>query len=307
MKCRDFERYVGAYLAGTLPEAIRRLMDDHLASCSACGETFLIQERIGHALTETAPIDAPHNLFDSILGLITEETGETGPVSVIVTAAPPVIVDCGAFERQVAAFTEGSIENGLFAAMTAHRDACPSCNRLAHVHETVLTSLMAAEPVSTPEGLTLKILAAVEREETVHIFAWSWQKRVVTAAAVAACAAMTGVASYAVGILFDRAPKLDVLATPLKTKVFAFLSNTIGAALSPYVTKMLAVSDKLVDTYLSPLHTFAGSAAVFMTKPLTIPYTSEAVPPYYVAALMLIGFVSWVYFRETPYLSSSKL
>ncbi len=109
MKCRDFEKYAGAYLAGTLSEDILRLMSEHMTECTACAESFRLQEIIGRSLSESVTINAPDGLADRILEAVALpdiEKEYAFPTTEFVVERNNII-DCKAFDEHAAAFVDG--------------------------------------------------------------------------------------------------------------------------------------------------------------------------------------------------------
>ena len=197
-------------------------------------------------------------------------------------------MDCKHFEENVAAYVESFLgEKDRQQAMDKHRATCPSCSRLTHVHELILTSLNTTEPVKAPVGLAEQILGAVETEKArVASVPFSWRKTLieVLAASVVLFAALLPFAGVILRRLsfLTRAGELVTTSRMTYEKWFAGFEGLLPKVQLPPV--WLTTLDKGVQLFVEPLQ---------------LPHIPIPVPPYFLAALALLAWSTWMYF-ETP-------
>ncbi len=76
-------------------------------------------------------------------------------------------MNCQEFETRIPEYLDGVADGFVIRVMDEHRNACKDCSFLLKLHEQVLLALNETEPVSAPEGLADRILAAAAAEEAV--------------------------------------------------------------------------------------------------------------------------------------------
>ncbi|MCE5251421.1 hypothetical protein LLG96_14505 [bacterium] len=287
MKCTEFEDNIAAYLEGFIDENLRRAMDEHRTACPACARLAKAHSLILKSLDAAEPVKAPDGLADRILAGIageargTEKVTEQGREAIL----PVPGFTCETFEENIAAYVDGLLKGNLVAAMNAHRAACPRCERMVHVHNFVLTSLNAAEPVAAPNGLRARILAAVEALETqtVRGTARVYPRYGLVAALVAA-----------VGSFF--------IAFMILTKELYNNLPDITGKLNQWDTLKTHITLAFVQVYnwvASPdLFSLWHKAGTLLLEPVTIPKMTYSIPAYYLIAMTLLSVAAWLYFRE---------
>jgi len=194
-------------------------------------------------------------------------------------------MNCKEFEDNIAAFAEGLLDSGLKNKMNEHRSTCPACARFAEAHNLILTSLNSAEPVKSPEGLTERILASIESPavESVYIpvSVKSIHKYWVIAAAVTAAGSLAAAMIYISGIIFKNIPELPsgiINTAPVLSRI------TMAFQRMHSLVAELQINEEL-QRFFS-----------LLTESLNIPYLSQPIPVYYVAALVVVALSTWSYF-----------
>jgi anti-sigma-K factor RskA len=104
-------------------------------------------------------------------------------------------MDYKEFEEHVADYVEGLCDERLRRRMEEKRREDPACDQLARMHENILAALQDTPEVKAPAGLSERILAAVEAEESqIAAESKSFREYVLSSLPIAACAvaALTG-------------------------------------------------------------------------------------------------------------------
>ena len=204
-------------------------------------------------------------------------------------------MNCHEFEENIAAFVDGKLEGELLAAMTGHRQSCSSCGRLADAHDFVLASLDNAEPVMAPKGLKSSILNAVEAYEAETSKAAA--RRSVFGNRVAAFAAAGSLVAALLPLsklLVKRFP--DIVLTMERMNKTEESLVTIEAFFSA-----IRVQASIILLYIQNQFTGIRLPGQWfhvlnrIAEPIQIPYLSFSMPPYTMAAFVILSVISWYY------------
>jgi len=193
-------------------------------------------------------------------------------------------VNCRQFERNVAAYVEGALEEDVRRLMDAHRRGCPACERLARVHELVLRSLDTAERVEAPHGLRERILAAAAEEKIIESacpFPWRTFISKLVAAAVSAAA---GIAAFHAQVSRGLAVLSGTVAdmTPRLARFDAGVLEILGKMTPPPVWER-GVS-------------ILGEGVRLLVEPVTLPHLGFPLAPCFFIATAVLAWSAWLYF-----------
>lgn len=295
MNCKKFEDNIASYMDGFLDDDIRRSMDEHRASCPECARLAKAHSFIMKSLDTAEPVKAPLSLVNRILAQVeAEEQSAALEKAAPETGASQIrqvtVFDCETFEEHIAAFVDGLLEGNLLTAMNNHRAACSACDRKAHAHEYVLSSLNNSEPVKAPAGLYNRILAAVsayeaEKAESFLKFPKSWAAAVLVAATGLFIAAIIPLSRILSGKItsFDTPalPENPIQLEPVKTQISSWILQLHSA-----------MAEAQITVYLQRIASLA-------VEPVQLPMLSFSVPAYYFAALALLTVAAWYSMRES--------
>lgn len=189
-------------------------------------------------------------------------------------------MDTKRFEELVAAYVEGALDEELMRAMDAKRAECRQCNKLARIHESILTALSTTEPVKAPAGLGEKILAAVATEEAEATEARKIVRRALTV-------------SIAV------AASLLACIIPLLNGTLIKSTTAVSGAAAQAASGLTGI----VQWWTDLTGSFSSAASYFELAKLYLQHSSPAGPVVIFIACCLISlsvmaWASWEYFRR---------
>lgn len=292
MKCNEFEDNIATYIDDFLDDDLRSEMDEHRAACPACARLAKAHSFIMKSLDNTEPVKAPAGLADSILSRIgaEEQSAVFDSASAEAAVTERLTIpefDCGLFEEHIAAYVEGNLGNKLRAAMHEHRAACNTCDRKAHTHEIVLSSLKSTEFIEAPAGLYDRILTAVslyefESSKMFGLIPKSWTAAVF----VASSGLFLAVFIPLWRMVMNHIPDVDFTGA-------ANLINGIKTQISllPLQAQSLLPEAK----YLTQIQ----HAISVIIEPVQIPLLSFSIPPYYFIAIAVMSSIAWYYMSDS--------
>jgi len=295
MNCKEFEDNIASYMDGFLDDDIRRTMDEHRASCPECARLAQAHSFIMKSLDTAEPVKAPLSLADRILAQIEAEEQSAAfenaaPEIGVTDSRQATVFDCETFEEHIAAYSDSLLKGNLLTAMNDHRAVCSACDRKAHAHEYVLSSLNNAAPVKAPAGLYNRILAAVsayeaEKAESFMKLPKSWAAAVLIAATGLFIAALIPLSRFISGTItnFETPvlPENPIHLDPVKTQLSSWILQLYSA-----------MAEAQITVYLQRI-------AVLAVEPVQLPMLSFSVPAYYFAALALLSVSAWYSMRES--------
>ena len=281
MDCGFFERKLSDYLKGKLSPGISREMEEHFASCKECHALYEAERIISDTLKETSAEKAPARIEDSILRLILEDnylnTGMEASNSSVSS------FDCGEFENNAAAYTDGSLSPEIAKLMEIHSVECGACGNLLKAHRAVFASLEETVPVKAPDGFELNILKHIYAEAPVKAQSPVWVRfrpvfRVASAfVAVVSCIAAV---SFTLLLLVNRINEMIFRSTG-NQDVFAGINDLFGLLKASLYYK--------TGYYLS-------SAISEFGKSSSVNSSEQTFPLYLLFAAGAVAFVTWNYF-----------
>ncbi|MFC1490551.1 anti-sigma factor family protein [Candidatus Latescibacterota bacterium] len=279
----DFEKTIMDFVEGNLDSVLSYNMEAHIASCPDCAEMAKAHRVIFESLNDTKPVKAPAGLGASILSAINADA----PDNVIEfnpsrnTALNPV--NCGVFEDNIAAYTDGFLSGDLLRNMDKHKTACTSCESLANAHDLVLASLSSTEPVKAPEGLAARILHAVEADATQTKESFGLVKlikkyRVFSTAAAAA----TSLVAASIIIIGGLASYLSE-------------GEPISEGLSVLFSQISAVPQLIQARIVGSIPVEYWYQINLLLKPVEIPYIETSLPMFSIGLFFIVVASSAVY------------
>lgn len=284
MNHREFEDKVAAYIEGALSGEPLREMEAHRAACQKCARIAELHEAMFAALNDSPPVRAPRGLADRILAAAgAEETVPAGTVVPFPSQRAGAITH-ETFERQIAAYLDGTLERDTARRMAEHRRTCAACARVAAIHETVAASLNHAEPLHAPEGLAERIFAAAAAAEVAEETQSAVKVRIRLFERFGAALAGTG-ALVAAMVMLGNVIWSRLAGTG------TWLDAAQGGILAFFPMIHARVASMLPAQWIVRLQMLA--------TPVTLPYTSVSMPVYYFAPLLILAAAMVYYLHQT--------
>ena len=292
MNCMDFEKRIMDYVEGTLDSALSHIMREHIDTCADCAKMAEAHRVIFESLNDPEPVKAPAGLAARILSAVKADAPDN--VIDFTPAANPV--DCGVFEDNIAAYTDGLLDSELSGNMDTHKAACASCGDLALAHDLVIASLTSTEPVKAPAGLAARILTAVEEESAATEKSSGIVRLIKKYGALSTISAAAGSLAAAsviiIGGLAGTLPAGGVMPEFLS----AFVSQIAAA---PYLMQAWAAGMIPAD-YWPHIN--------LLLRSVDIPYIGTSLPLFSIGAFFIIAASSSIYFSmsKTSYSTASS-
>ncbi|MBN2290564.1 MAG: hypothetical protein JXQ83_14615 [Candidatus Glassbacteria bacterium] len=110
-------------------------------------------------------------------------------------------MDTRQFEKNVAAYVEGLLDEKTMLAMEVKRAECAECDNLARLHENILKALDSTEPVKAPPGLEQRILAAIEAEDAEASALQKTRRKALAVSLSTAAVLLAGLVPFLAGAL----------------------------------------------------------------------------------------------------------
>lgn len=294
MDCRDFKKYLAAYIEGNLKDTLLQNMEKHRSSCVNCAREAKLHQFIVASLNETKPVKAPKGLSERILAAV-ENKAQDNLVDFTPSAAAStatyihnaIPLDCRRFEDNIAAYVEGTLQGDLLRKMEEHRATCFSCERLVRVHKVVLASLNNAQPVKAPAVLAERILTIVAKAEK----AVAYRKYRVFGSVLAAAGSLAAASIIFAG---DIAHILSVF------RGFSIGPSTIWLRFSALGLSLKAWA---AANFLTPDH----EIMIYIVN--SVRYSSISLPLtliYFTAGIVLLLY-GWSYFRAPVAYNATKM
>jgi len=193
-------------------------------------------------------------------------------------------MNCRQFEKNVAVYVEGALEEDVRGLMDAHRRGCPACDRLARAHELVVFSLNATERVKAPHGLRERILAAAAEEkiiESAYPFPW----RTFASELGAAAAFITA------GIIAFHTQISRGLA------ILSGIIRGLAPRFTQFDVKALEIFGKMDSSSIQERgFSILGESVHLLVEPITLPYLGFPLPPCFFIAMAVLTWSAWSYF-----------
>ncbi len=225
MSCCTPSEELSAYVDGEVAQPRRKVIEAHLKQCAPCAElerSFRLTSRLLAAIPPESPARS----------LVWEHIGEHPPVGL------PAL-RCTCVLPQASALLDGELGADEADAVSAHLYACPQCYKAFRRMEDVVDALQAQPPVPSPEGLTERIMAGLDRVDrpTVRDRLQAWRDvlvrpvvwRFVGASALAAAAGLLLVVCWPVWRA-TLSPEVAYLPLPAASAQAELRGPTTGAA-----------------------------------------------------------------------------
>jgi|GEM_PF-6246756 anti-sigma factor RsiW len=283
MNCMDFEKRIMDYVEGTLDSVLTHTMREHIDSCADCAKMAEAHRVIFESLNDSEQFKAPAGLAASILSAVNADA----PDNVIDFKPATNPVDCGVFEDNIAAFTDGLLDRELSDNMDTHRAACTSCGNLAQAHDLVIASLTSAEPVKAPAGLAARILTAVEEESSVTEKSFGIVKLFRKYGAISTISAAAGSLAAASVIIIGS------LASALNSE------GIIPESMSALVSQITAVPYLMQAWAVGLIPAEFWPHINVLLESVDIPYIGTSLPVFAIGAFFLIAASSTIYFSTS--------
>ncbi len=212
-------------------------------------------------------------------------------------------MNCHEFENNIVPYIDGFIDDNLRQLMDKHRSICTVCARLAKAHSLVMKSLNCPEPVHAPEGLTDRILAAVEQYEWETAAVPSpYQRFGVIAASISAFSSLAALVFFIARYFLKNfttvvagIERIGTIDTIIQTSKSSFVMDLI--LLQDYIQgKVASIQIPAQVIYLLR----------WAVEPVQIPYLSFSLPVYALISLVVLPFIIIPYFDDSAYSMASK-
>ncbi len=288
MNCMDFEKRIMDFVEVNLDSVLSNNMEAHIATCPECADMADAHRIIFESLNNSESVKAPAGLAERILSAVNADA----PDNVIEftpaldNAANPV--DCGVFEDNIAAYTDGLTDDELLRNMDKHKAACTSCGSLANAHDFVLASLNSAEPVKAPEGLAARILTAVEADAAQAKKSFGLVKLikkygVLTTAAAAAAGSLAAASVIILGGFSGNLSSGGLLAEGMSA-LFARIEAI------PFLMHA-RIAGSIPAEYWQHIN--------LLLRPVDIPYLGTSIPMFTIGAFLIVVAGTSIYFSMT--------
>ena len=243
---------------------------------------FYEAERIiSDTLKETSYEIAPGKIEESILKSILNDNDFINGIET--SSSSLNCFDCSEFEKNAAAFADGSLNQEKARLMEIHSIECRDCGNLLKTHTAVLTSLEETAPVKAPEGFELSVLKHIYAEAPVKVRSTVWERfaspfRAVSAfAAIVSCVAAV---SFTLLLLVNRFSEMIFRSTG-NQDVVSGIYDLFG---------LLKASLYFKTGY------YLNSAASEFGKSYSLNSSEQLFPMYLFVAAGIIAFMTWNYF-----------
>ena len=221
-------------------------------------------------------------------------------------------MDYKEFEKHVADYVEGLCDERLRRRMEEKRREDPACDRLARMHENILAALQDTPEVKAPAGLSERILAAVEAEESqIAAERKSFREYVLSSLPIAACAvaALTGL-FYTLKANLYTAAQFSLGWSQAFSNWFNSESGELAAqadkgisvsnqALAGWLKVVGESSEKTSTTALGWLQT-VGS---LLNYPVELPFFTFTLPVVYFFTGAVLGATMLWFYRDSLFSS----
>lgn len=220
-------------------------------------------------------------------------------------------MDYKEFEEHVADYVEGLCDERSRRRMEEKRREDPACDRLALMHENILAALQDTPEVKAPAGLSERILAAVEVEESqIAAERKSFREYVLSSLPIAACAV-----AALTGLFYTFKDNLNALAQNGLGwgRAFSNWFNSESGELAAQADKGISVSNQALAGWVKLMGGSAETASAtvlgwfqtagsLLNYPVELPFFTFTLPVYYLITTAVLATTLWFY-RESFFLS----
>lgn len=221
-------------------------------------------------------------------------------------------MDYKEFEEHVADYVEGLCDESLRRRMEEKRAEDPSCDRLACLHENILAALQDTPEAKAPAGLSEKILAAVEIEESQFATERrSFREYVLSSLPVAASIA----AAFTV-LFYSMRDNLNALAqTGLGWgRAFSGWFSAESGELAVQADKGISASNQALSGWLTLVSDSSEKASTvalgwlqtvgsLLNYPVELPFFTFTLPVVYLFTGAVLGATLLWFYRDSLFYS----
>jgi predicted anti-sigma-YlaC factor YlaD len=153
MRCEEAQSLLSDHLNGALGSAEADALEAHLAECEGCQQMLGELRWVAGLLQGVAPLEVPADLGAKVHAAL-DLLGDT-------TSGVAARIPCDEAEDYLTGRLEGDLDTWETTALEAHLEGCAECRLALEQLEAVRTLLRDVPREPVPEGLAVRVFAAL--------------------------------------------------------------------------------------------------------------------------------------------------